>query len=110
MVNGITDDDRKQAVFLSVIGTKAYQLLSSLVAPTKPGERSYDDLIKTMSEHHDLPSSEIVQRFKFHTRMCALGESIAAYVAALCALGQMCEFADSGGYAMGPASVRSKRR
>ena len=33
LANGITDDDRKGAVFLSVISPKAYQLLSSLVAP-----------------------------------------------------------------------------
>ena len=38
--NGHTDDVQKRAVFLSMIGPKAYQLLSSLVVPTKPGEKS----------------------------------------------------------------------
>ena len=94
-IRRITDDDRKQVVFLSMIGPKAYQLLSSLVAPAKLGEKSYGELVKTMSEHHDPPPSEIVHHFKFHTRTLAAGESIAVYVAALHALGQTCVFGDS---------------
>ena len=43
LVNGITDGDRKRAVFLSVIGPKAYKLLTSLLAPIKPEEKSYVD-------------------------------------------------------------------
>ena len=37
--NGITDGDKKRAVFLSVIGPKAYKLLGSLIAPAKPGRQ-----------------------------------------------------------------------
>ena len=95
MANGIIDNDRKRAVFLSVFGPMAYQLLSSLVAPAKVGEKSYDDLVKTISEHRDLPPSEIVQRFKFHTRTCDSRESIADYVAAFRALGQEFGFGDT---------------
>ena len=95
IANGITGGDRKRAVFLSVIGPKVYKLLGSLVAPAKPGEKSYKDLVKLMSEHHNLPPSEIVQRYKFHTRNREPGESIAAYVAGLRALGQNCGFGES---------------
>ena len=59
---GITDNERKLAVFLPTIGAKAYQLLSSPTVPAILEEKSYDDLIKTMSEHNDLLFSEIVQR------------------------------------------------
>ena len=59
---GITDNEHKLAVFLHAIGAKAYQLLSSATVPAILEEKSYDDLIKTMSEHHDLLFSEIVQR------------------------------------------------
>ena len=41
VANGITDGAKKQAVFLSVIGASNYKLLSSLVAPVKPGEKEY---------------------------------------------------------------------
>ena len=93
--NGITDEDRKRAVFLTVIGPKAYKLLASLVAPAKPGEKAYGDLVKVMSEHQNPPPSEIVQRFKFHTRTQGPKETVATYVAELRARGQHCGFGDS---------------
>lgn len=93
--NGITDADRKRAVFLSVIGPKAYKLLASLVAPQKLVEVSYADLVKKMTDHQSPPPSEIVQRFKFHTRVRGPRESIATYVAELRALGQHCGFGDT---------------
>ena len=88
----ITDDDRKRAVFLSVIDPKAYQILSSLVAPEKPGDKANDHLIELLAAHYDPPPSEIMQRFKFHTRTRVAGESIATFVAGLRALGQTCGF------------------
>ena len=33
VANGITEEEKKQAVFLSVIGASTYKLLSSLLAP-----------------------------------------------------------------------------
>lgn len=65
--NGITDENWKRAVSITVIGLKAYKLLANLVAPAKPGEKAYGDLVKVMSEHQNSPPSEIVKRFKFHT-------------------------------------------
>ena len=38
--NGITGGDKKRAVFLSVIGPKAYKLLESLIAPVSQRIRS----------------------------------------------------------------------
>ena len=40
VANGITDRAKKRAVFLSVIGASNYKLLSSLVAPVKPGGKN----------------------------------------------------------------------
>ena len=110
MANGFTNDDCMRAVFLSVIGPKAYQLLSNLLAPAKPGKKSYDDLVKTMSEHHDPPPSEIMQCFKVQTQMRVLGESIAVYVAALRTLGQTCWFGDSLEDITKPANMWSEQR
>ena len=66
--NGITDGEKKQAVFLSVIGPKAYKLLGSLIAPAKPGEKTYKELVEVMTQHHNPPPSEIIQRYKFDSR------------------------------------------
>ena len=49
-----------------------------MIAPDKPGEKSYEDLVKVLKEHHNPTPSEIVQRYKFHTRIRKPEESIQA--------------------------------
>ena len=93
--NGITDEGKKRSVFLTVIGPAAYRLLISLIAPAKPGEKGYDDLVKTLTEHYDPAPSEFVQRYKFHTRIRQSGETIATFVAELRRIAQYCNFGDS---------------
>ena len=34
-------DDKKVAVLLTVLGTKAYSLLQTIIAPSKPAEKTY---------------------------------------------------------------------
>ena len=93
--NGVTDAERKSAIFLSVIGPRAYKLLSSLVAPSKPGEKTYDELVVALTEHHSPAPSEIVQRFKFNSRFRHAGESVATYVAELRSIAQTCNYGTS---------------
>jgi len=71
--NGITEEDKKRAVFLS------YKLLRNLVSPAKPGEKSYKGLVRVlMARYNPTPSDpETVQRFKFHSRFWKPGESVA---------------------------------
>ena len=96
--NGVTDAERKRAIFLSVIGPRTYKLLSSLVAPSKPGEKTYDELVVALTEHHSPAPSEIVQRFKFmayNSRFRHAGESVATYVAELGSIAQTCNYGTS---------------
>ena len=93
--NGVTDAERKRAIFLSVIGPRTYKLLSSLVAPSKPGEKTYDELVVALTEHHSPAPSEIVQRFKFNSRFRHAGESVATYVAELRSIAQTCDYGTS---------------
>ena len=46
--NEIAKAGKKRAILLTVIGPMAYKLLRNLVAPAKPGEKSYDDLVAAM--------------------------------------------------------------
>ena len=39
--NEISNIDKKRYVFLSAIGLAPYKLLTSLLSPQKPGEKSY---------------------------------------------------------------------
>ena len=48
-----------------------------------------------MTDHHSPSSSEIVQRYRFHTRFRQQGETVATYMSELCAIAQWCNFAES---------------
>lgn len=82
--NGITDGDKKRA--------KGYKLLGSLIAPAKPGDKTYEELVEIMTQHYNPPPSEIVQRYKFHTRQRQPVETIAKYASELRLLAQTCRF------------------
>ena len=44
-------NEKKVAVLLSVIGSKTYVLLRSLLHPEAPKEKTFDQLAKTLKEH-----------------------------------------------------------
>ena len=83
---------KKIPVLLSVIGPKAYGLLRSLVAPVKPREMDYDDIVKVLQDHFAPKPLVIAERFCFHKRSQGEGETVAQYVAVLKRLSEHCEF------------------
>ena len=91
--NGI-QDEKKVAVLLTVIGSTTYALLSSLLAPQKPREKSFEELAATLRCHFEPKPLVIAERFHFHRRNQASGESISDYVAELRRLATNCEFGD----------------
>ncbi|XP_046373937.2 uncharacterized protein K02A2.6-like [Haliotis rufescens] len=95
VANGITDEDNKKSILLASCGTETYQLIRALVLPVKPSEKTFDQLVVLLKEHFTPKPSEIVQRFKFHSRNRKAGESVAAYVAELRKLTDGCDFGTS---------------
>ena len=93
--NGIEDDDKKCAVFLSMVAPSTYKLLCNLITPKKPGELLYDQLVQALRKHHNPTPSEIVQRFKFNSRVRQPGESVATFIAELRALAKFCNYGDT---------------
>ena len=95
--NGIerAEKNSKRAVLLTLIGATTYKLLCSLVAPSKPGEKTYQELIGALTAHFSPTYSPIVCRFKFHPRCRQLGESIAVFVPQLCSLSENCGFGNT---------------
>ena len=85
-------EDKKVAVFLTVIGPKNYALLSDFYAPTKPRDIALEDLIKTLEGHFEPTPIVIAERFHFHKRDQRAGESIAEFVAELRRLATNCKF------------------
>ena len=94
-VNEIQDDSRKRSILLSVLTPKTYKLLRSLLSPEQPKDKSFAQIVEVLQKHHTPSPSEIVQRFKFHSRSRKEGESIASYVAELRSLAEHCNFGDT---------------
>ena len=92
--NEITDNGKKRAVLLSSCGAKTYKLIRNLVAPGKPTDKSFAELINIVKNHLNPRPSSIVYRFKFNCRFRKQGETIQQYVAKLRSLSEHCDFRD----------------
>ena len=108
--NGITESDKKRAVFLSVVGPSTYRLLINLVSPDKLGEKSFADLVKLLTMHHNPTPSETIQRFKFHSRIRKTEETVATYVSELRSITEYCNFGSTLDECLGSFGVWRKQR
>eukprot|EP00731_Ephydatia_muelleri_P001907 Em0001g1907a len=90
--NEIADNGKKRAILLSACGAATYRLIRTLVSPSKPGEKSFTEIVKLVSDHHNPKPSAIMQRFKFNCRMRGSNESVAEYVTSLRQLAEHCEY------------------
>ena len=79
-------------MLLSVIGGKTYALLSNLLAPEKPAEKSFPELQEVLQVYFEPKLLVIAERFHFHWWNETVGESIAEYVAELQRLATHCKF------------------
>ena len=93
--NKITEAEQKWDILLSVCGAKTYHILWDLIAPKKPKETSYADVVKCIKTHLNPKQGVAVYRYKFNSRACQRGESVAEYVAALRHLAIDCEYGES---------------
>ena len=87
-------DEKKVAVFLSVIGSKTYTILRSLVAPAKPSEKGFDVLKAELKKHFEPSKIVIAERFHFHRRSQRPEETISEFLAELRRLATHCSFGD----------------
>ncbi|KAK3748327.1 hypothetical protein QZH41_005512, partial [Actinostola sp. cb2023] len=83
VANGIEDQPQRKAILLASVGEKTYALIKSICQPSRPAEKSFNELVKLVQDHHTPKPSEIVQRYKFHTRSRKDGETIHEFVAEL---------------------------
>ena len=91
--NGIAEEKQVPS-FLSIICGKNYTLLSDLLAPTKPATKSFAALKAVLVKHFEPKPVIIAERFQFHRRNQAVGETVAEYEAELRKLATHCAFGD----------------
>ena len=95
VANDVNDAEKKRAILLSACGPATFKLIRSLIGAEVLATTSYTDIVARMKEHYDPKPSVIVQRFKFNSRIRAVGETIATYVAALRELAQHCDYRET---------------
>ena len=86
------NEEKKVPAFLSLIGSKTYSLLKNLVAPKLPKEKTFEQLVAALKQHFEPKPLVIAERFHFHRREQAEGESINEYMAELRRLTTHCKF------------------
>ena len=95
LANDVDEAAKKRAIFLSVVGDKTYKLIRDLVAPAKPTDKSYQDLVDLLTSHLQPAPSMIVERFKFNSRFRKEGETAAQFLAELRNLAHYCDYGRS---------------
>ncbi|CAC5414672.1 unnamed protein product [Mytilus coruscus] len=92
IANNIESMENQRAILLSACGKKTYRLMSNLSAPQKPGEKTYEDIVKLVTDHQNPKPSSIVQRCKFNCRSRQPNESVSQFVAELRQIAAHCEY------------------
>ena len=70
-------------------------MLSGFLAPAKPGEKSFDQIVETFTAHFDPAPLEIIEHFTFNTRVWKTSKSIAIYVSELRTIAKNCNFGET---------------
>lgn len=91
--NGIAED-KKVSVLLTVMGPKTYGTLRSLLAPSLPKDKTFDELLTALKGHYEPKPLVISERFHFYRRSQKETETIAEFVADLRRLSIKCEFGE----------------
>ncbi|XP_062566348.1 uncharacterized protein K02A2.6-like [Saccostrea cucullata] len=87
-------NDKRVAVFLSVVGPTTYGVLKNLLQPALPKEKSFKDIVKTLTDYYMPKPLVISERFKFNKRNQREGETVNEYVCELKNSSKYCEFGD----------------
>ena len=87
-------NEKKVPAILSLMGPKTYALLKSSYAPAKPGEQSYNDIVKKLKDHLNPKPLEIAERFRFHKQNQKERESVGDFVAGIRKLSTHCNFGE----------------
>ena len=65
-----------------------------MLSPTKPDEKTFEELSKLVQDHLNPEPSEVIQRYKFHSKVRSHGQSVSEFVAELRELSEKCKFGD----------------
>ena len=62
--NGLTGEDKaspRRSTFLTLVGSATYKLLGNLIEPAKPKDKTFEQLVKTLTDHYCPEPVEIME-------------------------------------------------
>ena len=86
--------EQKRAIFLTEVGPEVYSVLSNLLSPAKPKDKSLADIVQKLKNHYDPAPLEITESFHFGMRNQLADESISDYIVALKKLSIHCNYGE----------------
>ena len=92
--NDVTNDAKKRAIFLTVVGPTQFRLLKDLSQPRSVSELSFPELCRLLRNHHEPAPPKFLQRAKFEARSRRADESVQSFIADLRKLAEHCQFGD----------------
>ena len=95
IANDVEDAAKRRAILLSVCGPRTYKLVKSLVSPQKPTDKTYAQLVETLTNHFNPAPAITVSRFKFNSRVRQSSENVAMFISELRQLATKCDFGNS---------------
>lgn len=60
---------RRKFVFMNALSRHHFTLLANLACPDEPDTKSFDELVEILSKHFEPKTSEISERYTFHSRI-----------------------------------------
>lgn len=89
-----TDNNKakRKAILLASIGSETYKIMKDLAYPTKPTEKSFNQLCDILKQHYKPTRLIVTERFKFNSAKQQQDQSINEYVSHLKQLATHCEF------------------
>lgn len=79
-------------LFIIALGDAHFELLTNLLAPTKPETLKLDELIKVLQDHFDPAVNELAERYRFRSRTQKEGEDLTSYFSHLKQLSLNCNY------------------
>ena len=98
IAHGLDGEDKeptRRSLFLSGVGSTTYRTLKSLLAPVKPASKSFSECVEVLTKHYSPPPSEVVQSYRFFTRVRQPGETVSSFVAELRRIAENCNFGEA---------------
>ncbi|XP_041353245.1 uncharacterized protein LOC121371430 isoform X2 [Gigantopelta aegis] len=86
------DNNKKVSTLLCLIGGNTYTILRNLLAPEKPTDKTYKQLIDVLATHFSPKPLVIAERFRFRKRNQEHKETVTDYAAVLRQMSRYCEF------------------